>query len=319
VDASIRQSVLKQLNALEKEIVSKLTNEDNLAQTRLKSLFAEVKQLISETYQSINESMTSDLTELVSIESSKMIKTLESVALTTTAVLPIEKVISLVKNSLIAGAPSEEWWSRQDTKLRQAFEDQVRTGVLLGETNNDIIKRIRGTRAFNYTNGIMNVARNEAEALVRSSVQTASNQARFEALEENNDLITSYRHVATLDSRTSDVCIVRDGKRWDAKTKKPIGHNLAFQVPPIHWNCRSTLIPEIEGVNLDLGTRASVDGPVSGKTTFEDFLKKQDKAFVEETLGKGKAELFLQGKITLRQLLDQSGNPLTLKQLKELI
>jgi hypothetical protein len=34
-------------------------------------------------------------------------------------------------------------------------------------------------------------------------------------------------------------------------------------------------------------------------------------------LGKGRAELWRDGKITLQQLLDQRGNPLTLQQLRQ--
>lgn len=74
------------------------------------------------------------------------------------------------------------------------------------------------------------------------------------------------------------------------------------------------------GVNpktIPAQTRASIDGEVAADLTFDDFLKGKPKAFADEMLGKGKAELWRDGKITLQQLLDQRGNPLTLTQLRQ--
>lgn len=316
VDASVRSEILVELKKLEKEIISKLIDEETFTQKRLKVLLAEVSQLITDTYSVINNTMTDNMVELGIIESKAMNKTFSTVAVDA-ALIPIEKIKKLVEKTLIAGAPSEEWWKRQDQKLTKAFEDQVRTGVLLGENNQKLIQRVRGTKDFNYTNGIMNAARNDAEALVRSSVQTAANQSRLAVMEEVNHLIEEYKQVSTLDSRTSDTCMVRDGKRWNAQTKEPIGHGLPFQMPPLHWGCRSTMIAILKGISIEGAKRASIDGPIDADTTFETFLKGKPKSFVEDVLGKGKAELYLDGKINLRQLLDQSGNPLTLKQLKE--
>jgi hypothetical protein len=58
-----------------------------------------------------------------------------------------------------------------------------------------------------------------------------------------------------------------------------------------------------------------MDGQVPEDITFKDFLEKKSKAFQDEVLGKGKAQLWREGKITLQQLLDQSGNPIPLKEL----
>jgi len=51
---------------------------------------------------------------------------------------------------------------------------------------------------------------------------------------------------------------------------------------------------------------------------FGNCLKNKPASFADEMLGKGKAELWRSGKITLSQLLDQRGNPLTLTQLSRL-
>jgi hypothetical protein len=62
--------------------------------------------------------------------------------------------------------------------------------------------------------------------------------------------------------------------------------------------------------------RASLSGPVSGKTTFEAWLKKRSVAEQNTVLGVGKAKLWRSGKIGFSDLVDQRGNPLTLAQLQ---
>lgn len=59
-----------------------------------------------------------------------------------------------------------------------------------------------------------------------------------------------------------------------------------------------------------------MDGQVAASTTFEAFLERKGKAFQDEMLGKGRAQLWRDGTITLPQLLDLKGNPLTLAELK---
>lgn len=317
----MRKKVLSELRKLEKSLLSQIQEseieESTFKSRRFKELLAGIRVTIDDFYTIINNRLGENLSEYVAIESQNTSKVLSDLVATSAAVIPPNKLAKIYSESMIDGSPSSTWWKRQSLKLKNNFEDNIRQGLILGETNSQLVSRVRGTKAFGYRNGIMNIARNDAEALVKSSVQTVANQARFETIELNHDIVSAYRHVSTLDSRTSDQCIVRDGLRWDSVTKKPIGHNLPFRVPPIHWNCRSTLIPEIGGFEpADDATRASSDGQVKASTTFESYLKGKSAAFQDEVLGKGKAQLYRDGKITLRQLLDQSGNPLTLSELQ---
>jgi hypothetical protein len=64
-------------------------------------------------------------------------------------------------------------------------------------------------------------------------------------------------------------------------------------------------------------TRASSIGQIDAKTTFDQYLKRVPSDQVDDMLGKGRAQLWRDGKITTPQLLDQAGNELTLKQLRE--
>jgi len=81
-------------------------------------------------------------------------------------------------------------------------------------------------------------------------------------------------------------------------------------------NCRCLFIPEVFDAPRG-GQRASSDGPVSAKTTFSDWLEKQSKERQEEFFGPGRAALYRSGKITLADLTNGSGSPLTLDQLRK--
>ena len=61
-----------------------------------------------------------------------------------------------------------------------------------------------------------------------------------------------------------------------------------------------------------------MNGYVPADINATDWFKRQDKAFQEQYLGKGRFELYQQGKITLSDLVNQKGKVLTIKELKSL-
>lgn len=69
-------------------------------------------------------------------------------------------------------------------------------------------------------------------------------------------------------------------------------------------------------------TRASMDGQVPGRLTYDGLLRKKEKAgpeFANDVLGKGRADLWRRGKIELNQLTDDNLRVLTLPELRKLI
>ena len=66
----------------------------------------------------------------------------------------------------------------------------------------------------------------------------------------------------------------------------------------------------------DPGTRASMDGQVAGDLRYEDWLKSQKETVQKDVLGPSRFELWKNRSLTLPEMLDQRGNPLTLEQLR---
>ena len=119
------------------------------------------------------------------------------------------------------------------------------------------------------------------------------------------------------------------GQTWDIETLQPVeGSELPFNGgPPRHFNCRSRLRPVTKsfrelGVDADeipAGTRASMDGQVPADITFDTYLESKSETFQNRLLGRKRAELWRKNAITLTQLVDFRGYPLTLEQLESRI
>jgi SPP1 gp7 family putative phage head morphogenesis protein len=332
LEAGTRDKVLVLLDALEQDIAATITNIDPLGparvayqRQRLEKLQTAVTASIRATYRTSDVLLAKEIRDVADVESTWTGNAINAAthAEFVDAGLSRTMLDALVSDVLIAGAPTSEWWSRQAGGLADRFADEMRRGVALGETNGQLIDRVRGT---NTTRGLMDIARSSAERLVRSSVQTVANTARNATYDANSDLIAAVQWHATLDTRTTEMCMARDGHQYDPKTHEPLDDAPPWLEGPgaLHWGCRSTSIPILKSWR-DLGidedevpqtTRASMDGQVPADLSFEGWLKKQSVARQDDALGAGKAQLWRSGKIGFRDLLDQSGRPLTTEQLR---
>ena len=323
LDAGIRAQILYILGKMEAELKLKLAEKELTAfnRQRTKQLLKETSAVIDGYYSQAQGVLDLNLEAIAPITAKDAAKSL--VIVTTEATLPPAAYFkSLVGNLLIQGAPSAEWWSRQSADTAFKFSSAIRQGLAQGETNAQLIGRIAGGKG---QAGIMDLAKQNAEALVRTSVQTVASEARLETFKHNKDVVKGLEQVSTLDGRTTEVCVAYSGAQWDLHGNPINGHTLPFNLGvPRHWNCRSVLVPITKtfkelGINFpeaSKGSRASIDGQVSADTTFDSWLSRRTVAQQDEQLGKGRAQLWRNGTITLQQLLDQRGNPLSLVELK---
>ena len=230
--------------------------------------------------------------------------------------LPDSLVNKIVKNSILSdGYTIKEGFEKLDTRLQETFQNQIRLGVLNGDTTQTIIKNLKP-----YMTDFKD---NRIDALVKTAVSTVVNNTRMETYKENEEIFKGYQHQSVLDSRTTFICAERDNKQWDLELK-PIGHKLPFKQTPIHYKCRSIILPLTKsyrelGLDIDeipIGTRSSLNGYVPANTSFSQWFDKQSADFKENYLGKGRYQLYKDGKITLSDLVNQRGQTLSLKELK---
>lgn len=210
-----------------------------------------------------------------------------------------------------------EWVSGLEADAATKIRDAVRLGFVEGQSIQQITKRIRGSRALNYEDGILAINRRNAESVVRTAVSHTANYARQSFYDENQDLMKGYRYTATLDGRTTALCASRDGKIYRLDQAKP--------ALPAHFNCRSTYTVVLKswrelGFNIDdvpPSTRASMDGQVPETLTYQEWLKRKPATFQDEVLGKAKGKLFREG-LPLDRFVNERGKVYTLKELKVL-
>ncbi len=324
--ANQRHATAEQLDKLEKLFIAKLSVEEptKRQRRRIESFFREVDIVIEKRYRALQ--LEFDFPELARLVALDMQYGLQ-IALGWEAIyLPKSSYFaSLQSEVMIQGAPSADWWRGQSQDLQFKFKQQVRQGLANAETNQQIIARIVGK---NGEPGVMETARRNAAALVQTSVQTVANDARRNVFKANSNVVKGLQQISTLDSHTSLVCIAYSDCQWDldfkpiGKVRKPYKGGV-----PRHFNCRSVEVPITKtfkelGLNVpeaEATTRASDEGQISAKTTFDGFLKRKGKAYQNEMLGRGRADLWRQGKITLKDLVDANGRPLTLAELGTLI
>lgn len=227
--------------------------------------------------------------------------------------MPQSAVDSLINTTLLEGATVNAWNRGLNIDQKARLEREIKIGVSLGETNE--LLAARAARALGKS-------KRDAASIAVTAAGAIVSAVRQKFFEANADVIKAYKYQATLDTRTSALCRAYDGLMWDTNYE-PIGHSYPFRQPRIntHFNCRSTIIPVIKGAdelkNVPPATRSSMNGYVPQDINFNDWLKTQPKDVIEKTLGAGRAELFLQGKITMRDLITQQGRELNLTQLKK--
>lgn len=314
------KKILKMMQAMERDIVSRLPDiNGEMTRARLLKQLKIIRKVIADYYGEIATTSAEDLAEIAKIEGRWQVYTVNAVATFEIAsVLPAAAIFEeLAKDTLIVGNVASDWWAQQSDKMQNDFQRVVQLGLSQGETNQQITKRFKD---------VSGLAQRNAYALVKTSSQAVAINARNESMKANEELISAKVSMATLDSHTSLQCAVRDQAKYDMENNPILGTDPVKQSYisiPRHFQCRSYFsyaIKSFKELGLDIGdftptTRASMDGQVPAATNFEQFLSGKSEAWQDEYLGKGKAQLWRDGKITLSDMVSGTGRELTLDQL----
>ena len=299
--------------------------------TRLESLLGSIAAMNSQAYAQLGNEVSVELQAFTQYEVSYQ----QHVLLETT---PAQiHVASVVPEQVYASAMARPFqgWLLSDVlrDLEQGRAKKIRTTIAQGYTENKpidkIVRELRGTKANQYADGLLEVNRREAAAIVRTAVSHTAAVAHDAVYDANADLMKALQWSATLDLRTSEICRIRDGKLWTPKEHKPVGHDLPWLGGPgrAHWQCRSASIPVLKsieellglpdtGVTLRSGQRASMDGQVPADVDYATWLKKQSATRQDEVLGPTRGKLMRQGKLPLERMYGLKGQFLTLDQLR---
>lgn len=240
--------------------------------------------------------------------------------------------LPLFNYDLRDGSPG--WWRRLSNSSRDRIAADIRKSLLLGESTVQAQNRILGKARGDIQGGVLGVTKRQAEAVARTSIHAVTNSTRSQFYEDNNDIIEGVKSLATLDSRTTVQCRAYDGLRWSLPEYKPIGgHGKAYLPPPRHWRCRSVMQPILAGLDaideraremgleLEPEIRAARDGPRERKSTtgnMDGWLRSQSEQKQNAMLGVGRAKLWREGKVTLQDMINASGEQIPLENLQKI-
>lgn len=345
LQASQRRTMVRALTQLERELERNIRRyagvQDTVTRLRSRALLTTVRQTIKTAYDKIevkHEAMLKDLGAYEATAAGRLVN--RAVGANLMAVGIDDKVLdSMLDEKVVKGTPLKSFWNQQSETTFNNFAREMRAGIFAGETPQQLIQRVRGTKAQGFRDGIMQTSRRGAEVVTRTAAQSILNDARMETYRENADVIDGVQAQVVFDDRTTEICMARSGFAWDLDGNPLPGTETDEPFPgppPWHPNCRSTLIPVVksladlidnkqvrQSVKRELGrlpksTQASMNGQIAGDLTYEQWLETKSVAFQKEVLGEGRYALWQKEQISLRDLIDQRGNPLTLAQLREL-
>lgn len=219
-----------------------------------------------------------------------------------------------------------EWASDLEADRLRRITNTVRQGFLLGDTNEQIARKIRGHVSKGFQDGALQMSRANAASIAKTAVGHLAATARESFASANNDLIKGKQWLSTLDNRTTPQCRIRDRLKYTLNNK-PVGHSVPYLQGPgkIHFCCRSTetfILKSAKELGIDVrdispAERASMDGVVAGDTTYREWFLRQPYTRQKQIVGETRAKLIRDGGMSPDEFYTDKGEWLTLKQLRE--
>lgn len=297
-------------------------NLSQFEQQRKLQLFREVGNRLSSGYSTLTSQMVDELSQYSGLEAQiakaqivgALPTGLANASVTFGAFLPTTLTNSIASLS-VHGNTIPQWFASQLSSITPSTISAIQQGLIQGMSTRQIAANITGTsQATNPLNQTVNVlarAKRDATAITRTATTAVHNDAAQQSYADAGPQVTqSYRFVAVRDSRTTPQCRAADGRvfRYDDPNRL---------VAPLHFNCRSSCIPQLDGdLAKKLGLGDSVDHSMQ---SYGQWLQTQSNSEQNSILGPSRASMWRSGTLTLANAIDQDGRTLTLAQLRDAV
>lgn len=318
VIAYLNDQVFPDVVAVLQGRLERLAGEPDVWTTkRYRDLLALVREILDNGVGQARDAFTGEMDKLAGHEAAWQKKAVDTASahFDVGFDLPSPEILKqIVRDQPFAGGPLKDWFEKLNTNTADRVVQQVNLGLAQGETVDQMVQRVRGTKALAYSDGVLDISRREAESIVRTAATHVTARAREATFQENSDIVKGVMWDATLDDITCPICGRLDGQVFESG-KGPR--------PPAHPNCRCSPTPVLKsweelGIPLreiPAATRASATGEVPETVTYEDWLADQDEETQQDVLGVTRAKLFRSGELELKQFSNDRGQLLTLDQL----
>ena len=144
--------------------------------------------------------------------------------------IPREAIIKIIEYPYAGKMFSDRIWDNKDALVKYIQQD-LTVGIIRGDSIQKMARQLKKD---------LNVLYYQAERLVRTETNYAMNQAHLKGYKDSG-VVEKYEFLAAHDKRTSKLCRDLDGQMFEL-SKAVVGENY----PPMHPNCRSTVVPVLE-------------------------------------------------------------------------
>lgn len=174
----------------------------------LEQVLTSVRRLNLSAYQQIERELTTELQALAAYEAQyqhqlfRATLPVQVVNLVGVATVSAETAYAAAMARPFQGVLLREWAQRAGEARMVRIRDALRMGFVEGQTIDQMVRRLRGTRAAGYADGLIEIDRRNAAAVVRTAVQHTAATVRDRFHAANADLIKAIEWVSTLDTRT---------------------------------------------------------------------------------------------------------------------
>jgi len=268
------------LDTAEEELKAKLKTglAKGMDTTRLRALHQEVKVLRKGVFDKLNGISHADMKTLALSEPAFMEKILGDVLASN---MNFAGVDSRLLSALVTAEPFsggtnaartlDGWWKGLAAADSRRITDAINQGMIQGETVEQMVKRVQDS---------MKLTKANATAVVRTASNHVSNKAREQFFKANSEVIGSMMWAATLDGRTTAVCMARDGHYAPTSGTSTKGVPQPWLSPlqarpPAHPQCRSVMVGVLnkDGVAQKMPERSTITDTRTRRKREIDFRK----------------------------------------------
>jgi len=161
---------------------------------RLDLLLASVRALNAQTYAQVSGELNNELKSLVEYEAGYHLGLFQNTVPVqlSFASVNVEQVYAAALARPFQGKLLKEWYAQLETSKQTAIRDAIRLGYVESETTSQIVKRIRGTKALAYKDGVLDITKRNAESIVLTAVAHTSSYAQQSVYDANSDYLSCY-------------------------------------------------------------------------------------------------------------------------------
>jgi len=239
---------------MQKDIIAALSKVDDVTSLKGRKLTALLKTIdgvMKEGFGQYQKVWRKHIAELSAYEAKFTVKALGQAVIADLALPTATQLATaafsapLSVKGIDGGSLLEPFYRNWTGKTFQRVEGAVRLAAAQGESLPQVMRRLRGTKAAGYKDGLFYATKRDVASMSRTAMAHVAAQAREATWAANDDIVEGVSWVSALDSKTTTECRSLDGQVF-AMGEGPR--------PPLHINCltEDALIsssPAITGVS----------------------------------------------------------------------